>query len=134
MELAVRYFGKPDGYSFEKNEYVECVAAENDLCFFSKNGDDYLASPRRLDGFINDTRFLVLPIHGDYAEVGAWVRDSKPVASDDKVKVAVGDWALLSCGRGTHALVQVRELKGLDRERRVVLFFAYSSLVGEMSF
>ncbi|MEW5796276.1 MAG: fibronectin type III domain-containing protein [Candidatus Zixiibacteriota bacterium] len=134
IELAVRYFGKPGGFSFERNEYVEYNAPDNDLYFFSKDSVDYLASPRRLEGFISDTRFLVLPLRGEYADVAARVRETKPTPTDDQVEVTVGDWVLLKCERGTHALVQVKELRGLARQRRVKLFFAYSSFVGEFWF
>ncbi|MCX6833610.1 MAG: fibronectin type III domain-containing protein, partial [candidate division Zixibacteria bacterium] len=64
IELPIRYQSSPDGYSFEKNAYTDANSTDNDLYFYSKDGRDYLASPRRLDGFINDTRFLVLPFRG----------------------------------------------------------------------
>jgi len=134
IELAVRHFGTPDGYSFEKNDYVRCDAVNNDLYFFSKDGRDYLASPKRLDGLINDTRFLVLPYHGAYNEVVAQLKEAALSIVDDQVVIKAGDWVLLKCGRGTHALVEVRELKGAGRARRVGLSFAYSSLPEEMLF
>lgn len=134
IELAVRHFGVPDGYSFDQNDYVRCDAVDNDLYFFSKDGHDYLASPKRLDGLINDTRFLVLPYHGAYNEVVPLLDKAPTNIVDDQVEVTNGAWVLLKCGRGTHALLQVKDLKGVGRTRRVEMYFAYSSLAGEMLF
>jgi len=132
--LSVRYSGEFDGYSFEQNEYVPADDVDNDLYFWSKDDIDYLVSPRRLSDFINDTRFLVLPYSGIYKEVAARLAESKLTATDDRVEISLGDWVLVSCGRGTHALLRVTELTGSGQNRQVTLFFVYSALVGEMFF
>ena len=134
IELPIRYQASPDGYSFEHNAYTSANSPDNDLYFYSKDGYDYLASPRRLDGFINDTRLVVLPLRGSFDKVAAYAATSAPTASGDQVKIVSGDWILARCERGTSALMEVRDLRGTGEDRRVVLFFAYSAIVGEVVF
>ena len=134
IELAIRYQSDRDGYSFEENNYVRADASRNDLYFFSRDGVDYLGSPRRLSGFINDTRFLILPYRGSFDEVRARVAESKLTATADQVEISPGDWVLLKSNSGAHALVNVKRLSGDGRDRRVSLFFAYSALVGDIFF
>jgi hypothetical protein len=134
IELPIRYQSSPDGYSFEKNAYTDANSTANDLYFYSKDGYDYLASPRRLDGFINDTRFLVLPFRGSFDEVVAHLAEFEPGEAEDQVQIFPGDWVLASCERGTNALLEVKAIKGSGKERRVALFFAYSTIVEEIVF
>jgi hypothetical protein len=134
IELAIRYQGEHDGYSFKMNEYVEADGVANDLYFFNRGDAYFLGSPKRLSGFINDTRFLKLPFAGSYAEVAEQLASTKMTATDDQVEIAPGDWLLLECNGGTHALVNVREIDGAGRDARVTLFFAYSAIVGEIFF
>ena len=134
IELAVRFQDGNDGFSFDRNEYVDADAVDNDLYFFSKDGVDYLASPKRLDGFINDTRFQVLPYKGEYADVSAEVTKMSPSLREDQVVVKKGDWVLLQCASKSYALVKVLEFSGRDADRSVKLFYAYSTLVGEIFF
>ena len=107
IELAIRFNGEHDGFSFEENQYVNADGISNDLYFFSKDGVDYLASPKRLDGFIN---------------------------VDDQVFVGVGNWVLLKCASGSYALVKVLGFSGAGADRLVRLSYAYSTLVGEIFF
>lgn len=134
IELPIRYKSSPDGYSFERNAYTGANSTDNDLYFYSKDGYDYLASPRRLGGFINDTRFVVFPFRGSFDEVVARLADHAPDATEDQVQVAAGDWVLARCERGTNALLEVKAIKGSGQECRVTLFFAYSTVVGEIIF
>jgi len=132
IELTVRYQSEQDGYSFELNKYVRADAIENDLYFFSKDGVDYLASPKRLDGFIRDTRFVVLPYRGSLKEVLSRVGDAELSGDTDQVEVSIGDWILLFCEGHSHAYVNVKGLEGTAKDRRVKLFFAYSALAEEL--
>jgi len=134
IELPIRYQSSPDGYSFQKNGYTEANSVDNDLYFYSKDGHDYLASPRRLDGFINDTQFLVLPYKGTFDEVAARLAEFAPGPTEDQVQIDEGDWVLARCGRGTSALLEVKAIRESGRERRVVLFFAYSTVAEEIVF
>jgi hypothetical protein len=134
IELPIRYQSSPDGYSFEKNAYTAANSTDNDLYFYSKDGHDYLASPRRLDGFINDTRFLVLPFRGAFDAVVTHHAEFVPGEAEDQVQVLAGDWVLARCGRGTSALLEVKAIKESGKERRVALFFAYSTVREEIVF
>jgi len=132
IDLSVRYQSEQDGYSFELNKYVRADAIENDLYFFSKDGVDYLASPKRLDGFIRSTGFVILPYSGSLKEVISKIGDTLLSDDTDQVKVSVGDWLLLYCEGHTHAYVNVKGLEGAGKDRRVKLFFAYSALAEEL--
>jgi hypothetical protein len=134
IELPIRHQSTPDGYSFEKNAYTGANSVDNDLYFFSRDGQDFLASPRRLDGFINDTRFEVLPFKGSFDEVTQRLVGFSVSAAEDQVQVEIGDWVLARCERGTSALLQVKSLTGAGQKRRVALFFAYSAVEGELLF
>jgi hypothetical protein len=134
IELAIRFNGEHDGFSFEENQYVNADGISNDLYFFSKDGFDYLASPKRLDGFINDTRFQVLPYSGSYADVAGKAMMDAPSAVDDQVVIAVDNWVLLKCASGKYALVKVLGFSGAGTDRSVKLSYAYSTLVGEIFF
>ena len=134
IELPMRYQSTPDGFSFEKNAYTEANSIDNDLYFYSDGGRDYLASPRRLGGFINDTRFEVLPFKGAFDEIAQRLTGFSPSTAEDQVRIEIGDWVLARCERGTSALLQVKAMTGSERERRVVLFFAYSTAEGELLF
>lgn len=134
IELAGRYFGEPDGFSFAENKYVDPDAIINDLYYFHKDDVDYLNSPKRLDAFINDTKLLVLPFRGSIEEVSARVMKDGLVPTADLVKVKVGDWVLLKCENDAYALVNVLAFNGVKKERRVTLYYAYTPLVGELLF
>jgi hypothetical protein len=134
IELAVRYRGERAGYSFEKNTYVPSDNANNDLYFFSNDGLDMLASPSRLDGFLNHSRFLVLPYRGDFRSVADQVMQSPLKATEDRVSVSRGDWLLIQTAAGKNALVNVVSFAGEGDRRVVRMTFAYSTLVGEAFF
>jgi len=134
IELAVRYKGDQDGFSFETKEYVKANSTDNDLYFFTQEGADYLVSPARLDGFINNTLFVVLPFKGGYDSVSRQLMSTKITPTDDRVEVRKGDWVLAKTARGTNALLHVLSFQGDEEERRMKLFYAYSALVGEVFF
>ncbi len=134
IDLDVRYNGEHDGYSFEKNSYVRADGVNNDLYFHFKDGQAFLASPSRLDGFLNQNKLLVLPYRGDYDEVAAKLMESKVTATEDMVEVKKGDWVLIQTATEKNALVNVIGVDGAGKDTRVSLWFAYSTLIGEVFF
>ncbi|MFH1701622.1 MAG: hypothetical protein ABIE07_13670 [Candidatus Zixiibacteriota bacterium] len=46
ISLGISYSGNNDGFSFENDAYCGTDDVENDLYFYSKDGTDYLCSPR----------------------------------------------------------------------------------------
>ena len=134
IKLGIRYQSQHDGYSLERNGYVRADASDNDLYFFSKEGVDYLGSPKRLNGFLNDNHFLILPYSGEFAHVSARLMESELTATEDLVEIALGDWILLQRADGRNALMKVLSVDDLGQKRSVMLFFAYSTLMGEIFF
>lgn len=131
IELGVRYSENPDGFSFVEAEYTDADDTNNDIYFYTVDGDDFLASPMRL-GFLKDNRLRTLPYSGDIEEVAAKVKADSELPSADKVQVAPGDWIWVYMPDQTTALVQVREFSGSGENRQVSLYFAYFPLPNEL--
>jgi len=130
ITLSIRYQSDQDGFSFERNEYVRADGTNNDFYFFSKDGVDRLASPIRLNGFLRDNKFLVLPYRGDLSDVEERLKESGVVATDDHVNVRVDDWVLIQTPEGRQALVNVQGFDSDGEDRRARLFIAYPILSG----
>ena len=69
ISLVIRNQGKNDGYSFYEDKQVGADNESNDIYFFSKDGKDYIDSPSRLDSFLRNIRYSVLPYYGSWEEV-----------------------------------------------------------------
>lgn len=135
IELSVRYNGEHDGFSFEKNEYVDADAVDNDLYFFSRESEETLNSPEKLNGFLRRNRLLVLPYRGSLDEVSSELANTPMTATENSVAVKVGDWVLIQTPEDKNALVNVLSFSGEPgRDREVRLFFAFSTLTGEAIF
>jgi hypothetical protein len=124
VKLAIRYTADHDGFSFVGDSLVRADALENDVYFFSKDGVDYLASPKRLNGFLRDTRWQVLDFRGDYDAVAAQVALLSTVPSDERVVIEKGDWVRMWTPEGDRVLIEVLGLKGKGENRTVELFYA----------
>jgi len=57
VELAASFSGSQDGFSFRKDVYCRANDLDNDVYFYSKDGDGFLCSPSRL-GQVNRTSKL----------------------------------------------------------------------------
>lgn len=134
MELAVRYSGAPDGFSFAQNDYVEADASTNDLYYFAREGEDILGAPSRLNGYLRANRFHVLTHSGDFQSVSERVNESSINPENEQVNVKAGDWVLMKTVEGSHALVHVDGFSGAGSDRRVQLSYAYSPITGEVFF
>ncbi len=133
IKLQARYQGEHDGYSFMENTYVRADASDNDVYFYSVDNADYLASPNRL-GFLRESKFMILPLHGDIDEVMSKVNNSEFKPSEDRVEISKGDWVLMTTQDDRHVLLHVLSLSGQGKERTVDLYFAVSALKGEIFF
>jgi hypothetical protein len=134
LVLDMRYRGDRDGYSFAGDAYVRADDTRNDLYFFSLNGKNFLASPTRLNGFLRESRFIVLPFDGEAHDVMERVVGFEDSPTSDRVEVTVGDWILMRTQDGTHALMNVIDITGTGEERRIKFYFAVSALEGELFF
>jgi len=92
IELFIRHKSEPDGFSFENDKYVKAGGLTNDIYFFSKDNLDYLSSPHRLDAFLRNSKFEILPYNGELNDIKSDVMLSKTEPSKDRVAVKVGEW------------------------------------------
>ena len=132
IELPIRYRSDNDGFSFARNDYVSSTDLANDLCFFSKDGVDYLMSPSRLDGFLKENKLALLKFRGELNAVRAKVAASGTTPAEERVAVKKGDWVHIRTNDNKNALVQVLDVSGQGDDRRIKLFVAYSSVTGEL--
>ncbi|MDD4050430.1 MAG: hypothetical protein PHR28_00845 [candidate division Zixibacteria bacterium] len=56
VELAASFSGSRDGFIFRKDAYCRTDDLDNDIYFYSKNGDDFLCSPSRLGQVSRDSK------------------------------------------------------------------------------
>ncbi len=132
MTLSVRYKSEQDGFSFVRDEYVRADNVDNDLYFYTLEGNDFLASPDRL-GFLRTTKLRVLPHEGTLDEVTTELA-GQPVPDQERVVVEKGDWVQILTEDGTFALVQVQEISGSGDDRSIRMFYAYSPVEGTPAF
>jgi hypothetical protein len=132
IELPVRYTSERDGFSLAGNDYVGAGDPTNDAYFFSKDGQDYLVSPSELDGFLRVSKLRVLPFTGNLDEVVKEVLTLSSIPAGSRVEVKEGDWVQLLTADNKNALLQVLQIVGQGRERRITLFVAYSAVAGEI--
>jgi len=128
FDLSIRYKSEQDGFSFAQNGYVRADGEPNDLYFYAKDGQDYLASPERL-GFLRTTRFRTLPYKGELADVTSRLT-AEALPSDDRVRVKKGDWVEVMTEDKTFALIKVVDIVGDGDNRRLNLQYAFSPAVG----
>ena len=134
IELSIRYKSNQDGFSFEQNQYVRADDSGNDLVFYSKDGEDYIDAPSRLNGFIKANRIQKTPLSGSLDQVRRPAVRLKGEPTEDRVAVQKGDWLWVRTPDGANALVKVLDIYGAGGDRKIKLFFAYSPLAGEMLF
>lgn len=132
IEMSIRYNGEHDGFSFENNEYVKADQLENDLYFFSKDGEDYLNSPIKLDGFLKDNKLKKLKLKGDLDHVRKQLETITISPNEVKIAIAKGDWIWLKTTDGKSALIKVVDIYGEGKDRRVKLSYAYIPIVDEL--
>ncbi len=126
LVLSQRYSSDQDGFSFMEEHVVRADGVENDLYYYSSNGDHFLASPTRLDGFLRESRFEVLPFSGDFEEVSTKVLTLSTFPEADRVEVDTGDWVWVVTADGYSALLHVLGFEGTGENRRIRLYYAFT--------
>ena len=134
ITLGMRYKSDHDGFSFEKNDYVRADDLDNDLYFFSKDGIDYIASPERLNGFLKANRLRVLPFKGEFNRLRKKLSDIETDPNQDRVEVQEGDWVHVLTPDRKNALLKVLEISGVEENRTMILFYAFSPVPDELIF
>lgn len=133
-ELNVRFSETNDGFSFAAGKSVRADDPANDIYLFTKDKQDYLASPSRLGGFLRETRFVQLSVMGRFIQLRESIQKLSATPADDKVAVKAGHWVLVQTADSTHALIQVLGVSGSGQSRKLKLFIAHCPAKGEMIF
>ncbi len=131
FELAFRYTGTNDGFSFKTGQSVRADGELNDIYFYHKDGFDFIASPNRLNGFIRDSRFYSLGKTKDVYLYPELELDFEPV---EKIPVIVGESYLVLTADGTYAKIRIEEASGENKERKLKIKYIYQTVNGLMRF
>ncbi len=135
ITLSVRYSDEQDGYSFNKSQFVRADNVDNDIYYFHKNGEDYLNSPNRLDGFLKENKLSLLPFTGDLADIKQKVDINKSYQlTSDRIRVEKDNWVQLVTPDNKYALIKVLGFTGTDKDRKIKLYYAYSTVANELIF
>ena len=134
IELSIRYKSNQDGFSFIENSFVRADNEQNDLYYYFKDGEDYIASPHKLNGFLRKNSLQLLPLKGEPSEIKTRIKEIKPNSGSDRLAVAAGNWIRLYTPEGASALVRVLGFSGDGDNRKIRLYYAYLPLKDEMLF
>ncbi|MGH8016588.1 MAG: hypothetical protein ACREBV_10375 [Candidatus Zixiibacteriota bacterium] len=134
IELSVRFKSERDGYSFATEKFVRADNEQNDLYFYQSDGVDYLASPKKLNGFLKDVRLMRLPFNGRLEEIKAKVRRLESQPTEERISVITGDWIWAKDPDNSNTLFQVLGFTGEGDNRKIRLFYLHSLLQDELLF
>jgi hypothetical protein len=131
FELAFRYSGLDDGFSFKSGESVRADSDENDIYFFHKDGFDFIASPKRLNGFIRDSKFYSL---GKTEDIYQYPELTLDIPAVEKIPVIPGESYIVGTADGNYAKIRIEDAFGENKERRLKIYYIYQTVKGLMRF
>jgi hypothetical protein len=134
ITLDHRFSGEHDGFALGLNRYVRADSDASDLYFFTKDGEDFLASPDRLNGYNRKSTFGKLPFKGSLAKIRDAVSGSKVQPSADKLAIKTGDWILIRTADRYNGLLRIIAVDGKESSRKITLEMSYCPAEGEMVF
>lgn len=125
IDLSIRYKSENDGFSFSKNSDVRADDISNDFYLFIKDGQDFLASPNRLDGFLRTSKFRLLSGNSTINEViKNGISTGNPY--NDKISIIKGNLVQVLTADGYTALLEVADIMGEGEKRQVKLKYAFT--------
>ena len=131
FELAYRYAGENDGFNLAEGTVVRADSDSNDLYFYHKDGLDYLASPKRLNGYLRESQFYSLGVTEDIYQHPEIELDIPPV---DRIPIRVGESCLIKTSDGNFAKIRLEEASGELKGRTLKLRYIYQTLKNRMRF
>jgi len=131
FELAFRFSGLNDGYSFKTGKSVRADGELNDIYFYSKDGFDFIASPRRLNGFLRDSRIYSLGKTKNIYQYPELKLDIPPV---EKIPVMLGESYLVYTADGNYAKIRIEDVSGEGKQRLLKISYIYQTLRELMRF
>ena len=131
FELAYRYTGLNDGFSFALGEPVRADAEENDLYFYSKDEVDYIRSPHRLNGFLRHSSFDSLGKTKDIYQYSELDYTFTPI---ETMPVREGESYLVKTADNRFAKIRIRKITGEGKERSLKIKYIYQTIEDLMRF
>ncbi|MCP4703404.1 MAG: fibronectin type III domain-containing protein [candidate division Zixibacteria bacterium] len=131
FELAFRYTGQNDGFSFKNGISDRADGELNDLYFYHKEGFDFLATPKRLNGFIRDSKFYSL---GKTKDIYQYLELDLSFDPVEKIPVMVGESYLVLTKEGNYAKIRIEEATGENKERKLKIKYIYQTVKELMRF
>ncbi|MFH1893175.1 MAG: hypothetical protein ABIK83_10905 [Candidatus Zixiibacteriota bacterium] len=123
------YSGERDGYSFARQEYVATDALDNQVYFTQIQGEDYLASPSRIDAILPSVEFFSSSI----TSLKDRIREPQGPGAD-KIRVKKGGSCLLKTSSGQYAKIIVKGFSGTGDDRRITLDYSFMPVPGRIDF
>jgi hypothetical protein len=131
FELAFRYSAINDGYSFKTAKSVRADGELNDIYFYSKDGFDFIASPKRLNGFLRDSRIYSLGKTTNVYQYPELKLDIPPV---EKIPVMLGESYLIYTADGNYAKIRIEDVSGEGKQRLLKISYIYQTVKDLMRF
>ncbi|UCD93441.1 MAG: fibronectin type III domain-containing protein [Candidatus Zixiibacteriota bacterium] len=131
FELAYRYAGLNDGFSFALGEHVRADAEENDLYFYNKDDVDYIRSPHKLNGFLRNSRFDSLGKTKDIYHYPELDYRFTPV---ETMPVREGESYLVRTADNRFAKIRIEKITGEGKERSLKVKYIYQTIEDLMRF
>ena len=129
INLNRSYSGERDGYSFARQQYVATDALENQVYFTQIQGEDYLASPSRIDAILPSVEFFSLSI----TSLRDRMREPQGPGAD-KIRVIKGGSCLLKTSSGQYAKIIVKGFSGTGDDRQIILDYSFMPVPGNIDF
>lgn len=131
FDLAYRYSGQNDGFSFADGSAAPSDGDKNDLYFYVADGMDFLASPHRLNGFIRHSSFYSLGATENIYQYPAINLDIEPV---DRIPIKIGESYVIKTADGNYAKIRIESATGLNKERVIHVRYVYQTIRDLMRF
>jgi hypothetical protein len=114
VELAASFSGSRDGFIFRKETYCRTDDLDNDLYFYSKNGEDFFCSPSRL-GQVN--RVMRLYPAGKGIMPANLGRPSGP--SSDRIKIRPDENIIAETADGDIVGIRVKQIDNSGKTPKI---------------
>lgn len=115
VELAASFSGAHDGYSFRKDTYCRTDDLDNDLYFYSKDGENFLCSPSRLGPVNRTTRLYAAGEGKSPAQLGAPSGESA-----ERVPIRPGHNIILETADGDMVGIRIRRIDTAEGNAKIV--------------
>lgn len=115
VELAASFAGAHDGYCFGKDAYCRTDDLDNDIYFYSKNGDNFLCSPSRLGPVNRATRLYAAGEGKSPAQLGAPSGESA-----ERVQIWPGQNIILETADGDRVGIRIKRIDATAGDATIV--------------